>query len=322
VLRNSSRLVHAAILPIAVAVSTGCSDAPPAGHPGYVEGEYVYVASPLAGRLDRLLVKRGDHVKPNAPLFVLESENEAAAQRQAQEQLKAAEAQLSDLRQGKRVPEVDVTRAQLAQAQAEATKSATQLARDEAQFRIGGIAQAQLDDSRALQAANAARVRQLQSELTVARLPSRTEQIRAQEAQVAAARAALAQATWKLDQKAIGAPREGRVTDTLYREGEWVPAGNPVVKLLPPSNVKVRFFVPETIVGGLASGRAVSIHCDGCPADVPATLTYVSNDAEFTPPVIYSNETRSKLVFMIEAHPSIENAAKLRPGQPVSVMLR
>ena len=112
------------------------------------------------------------------------------------------------------------------------------------------------------------------------------------------------------------------MTDTLYRQGEWVPAGNPVVKLLPPLNVKVRFFVPETIVGGLASGRAVSIHCDGCPADVPATLTYVSNDAEFTPPVIYSNETRSKLVFMIEARPSVENAAKLRPGQPVSVMLQ
>ena len=92
--------------------------------------------------------------------------------------------------------------------------------------------------------------------------------------------------------------------DTLYREGEWVAAGSPVVRMLPPQNVKVRFFVPQAIVGGLAHGRAVAIQCDGCGADIPATLTYVSNEAEFTPPVIYSNETRSKLVFMVEARPS------------------
>ena len=309
-------------LAIVASALAGCADKASDTHPGYVEGEYVYVASPLAGRLDRLAVKRGDEVKQRAPLFALESEAEIAARRQAEEQVKAAEAQLLDLRQGKRVPELDVARAQLAAAQAEVVRSSTQLARDEAQFAIGGIAKAQLDDSRAAQNANAARVRQLQSELTVARLPSREEQVRAQQAQVAAARAAVEQAAWKVDQKSISAPQGGRVTDTLYREGEWVAAGNPVVKLLPPANVKVRFFVPQTLVGGLAPGKAVSIHCDGCPADVPATLTYVSNDAEFTPPVIYSNETRSKLVFMVEARPSFENAASLRPGQPVSVTLR
>jgi HlyD family secretion protein len=307
---------------IAAGALAACSAPAPPGHPGYVEGEYVYVAAPQSGRLDQLHVHRGDEVAIDAPLFALEAESEAAARRQAQEQLRGAQAQLSDLRVGKRPQELDVTRAQLAQAQAEEIRSAAQLARDEAQFRIGGIARAQLDDSRASQAANAARVRQLQSELEVARLPGRGEQIRAQEAQVAAARAALDQAVWKLDQKAIGAPASGRVTDTLYRVGEWVQAGSPVVKLLPPANVKVRFFVPETIVGGLATGRPVSIRCDGCSAEVPATLTYVASEAEFTPPVIYSNETRSKLVFMVEARPAVGDAGRLRPGQPVSVMLR
>jgi HlyD family secretion protein len=91
--------------------------------------------------------------------------------------------------------------------------------------------------------------------------------------------------------------------------------------MLPPQYVKVRFFVPQTIVGGLAVGRNVSIRCDGCPADVPGTLSYVSTEAEFTPPVIYSNETRGKLVFMIEARPSADSATKLNPGQPVSVRL-
>jgi HlyD family secretion protein len=299
-----------------------CSDKAPPGYQGYVEGEFVNVASPIAGRLDQLSVKRGDDVAPNARLYALEAVSEAAAQRQAQEQLRAAEAQLADLQLGKRPPEQDVTRAQLAQAQVDAQKSATHLARDEAQFRIGGIARAQLDDSRAGHAANVARVAQLTSELTVAQLPSRAEQVKAQAAQVAAARAALEQATWRLDQKSVLATRTGRVFDTLYREGEWVAAGSPVVRMLPPQNVKVRFFVPETDVGGLRPGRAIAIQCDGCGADIPATLTYVSTEAEFTPPVIYSNETRKKLVFMIEARPAVENAGRLHPGQPVSVRLQ
>ena len=310
--------IAALMLPSALLLGA-CSDKSPPGYQGYVEGEFVNVASPIAGRLDQLSVKRGDEVAPNARLYALEAVSEAAAQRQAQEQVRAAEAQLADLKFGKRPPEQDVTRAQLAQAQADEQKSATQLARDETQFKIGGIARAQLDDSRSTHAAHVARVAQVRSELTVTQLPSRAEQVKAQAAQVAAARAALEQATWKLDQKSVLATLTGRVFDTLYREGEWVAAGSPVVRMLPPQNVKVRFFVPETVVGSLRPGRAIAIQCDGCGADIPATLSYVSTEAEFTPPVIYSNETRSKLVFMIEARPAVENAARLHPGQPVSV---
>jgi len=312
--------IRGAIVLSAIALA-GCDKPPPPGYQGYVEGEFVHVSSPIAGRLDQLLVKRGDQIAVGTRLFALEAVNEAAALRQAQEQLKAAQAQLADLNLGKRTPEQDVTRAQLAQAQVDEQRTATQLARDEAQFNIGGIPRQQLDDSRAARAASAARVRQLQSELTVATLPSRGEQIKAQAAQVAAAQAAVDQARWKLEQKTVLATQAGRVFDTPYREGEWVAAGNPVVRMLPPQYVKVRFFVPETIVGGLAVGRAVAIHCDGCTADVPGTLSYVSTEAEFTPPVIYSNETRGKLVFMIEARPSADSATKLNPGQPVSVRL-
>ena len=118
------------------------------------------------------------------------------------------------------------------------------------------------------------------------------------------------------------ASQAGLVSDTLYREGEWVAAGSPVVRLLPPGNVKLRFFVPETAAGGLKPGRNVSVGCDGCGAGLAAVVSYVSNEPEFTPPVIYSNETRSKLVFLVEARPSAENAARLRPGQPVSVTLQ
>ncbi|AXL48772.1 secretion protein HlyD [Paraburkholderia caffeinilytica] len=289
---------------------------------GYVEGEFVYLGSSQSGTLTQLSVGRGQTVAASEPVFALESVDEAAALQQAQQQLVAARAQFADIRTGKRRPEVNVTRAQLAQAVANARKAALKLTRDEAQYRVGGIAKAQLDDSRADADATAAQVRELTSQVEVALLPGRTQQLSAQSAQVAAAQAAVAQAQWKLDQKRVSAPAEGLVYDTLYRVGEWVQAGNPVVQMLPPQNVKVRFFVPETVVGKLALGRALTIHCDGCAADVAAKITYLSSEAEYTPPVIYSNENRAKLVFMVEAHPSAADAVKLHPGQPIAVTLK
>lgn len=300
----------------------GCSERTPGAWQGYVEGEFVNVATSASGRLDQLLVKRGDEISAGAPLFVLEAVDRAAAQRQAQEDLRQAEARLADMREGKRPQEQDVTRAQLAQAQADLQRSAAQLTRDEAQFTIGGISRQQLDDSRAAQAANAAHVRQLESALAVDTLGSRSEQLKAQAAQVASARAVLDQAAWRLGQTTATAMQSGRVFDTMYRQGEWVATGSPVVRLLPPQNIKVRFFVPEPELGALAVGRAVAIHCDGCGADVAAALSYISTEAEYTPPIIYSNETRSKLVFMVEARPRPEDAARLHPGQPVSVHLK
>ncbi|MDN0075192.1 HlyD family efflux transporter periplasmic adaptor subunit [Crenobacter sp. SG2303] len=305
-----------------IALLAGCGESTQATFQGYVEGEFVYVASSQAGRLDSLLVQRGQQVTAKLPLFALESANEAAAQQQARRQLEAAEAQLKDLQTGKRPPELDVIHAQLAQAQAQAHKAALQLARDREQYAVGGIARAQLDDSQASADSSAAQVRELQSQLIVGKLPGRDEQLRAQAAQVAAARAALAQADWKLDQKAVMATRSGRVFDTMYRPGEWVPAGSPVVRLLPPENIKLRFFVPEPVLGRLAVGQAVSVRCDGCKAALPAKITYVATEAEYTPPVIYSNESRAKLVYLIEAHPAVADAPTLHPGQPVEVALQ
>ena len=301
---------------------TGCSGKPSPGHQGYVEGEFVHVSSSETGRLVHLSVTRGQRVQAGTPLFSLESVNEAAAQRQARQQLSAADAQLKDLRTGKRPQELDVFRAQLAQAIAEEKKSAADLVRDEAQYKAGGISNARLDETRARAESNAARMRELSSQLDVAGLSARDEQIKAQAANAAAARAALEQAEWRLNQKAVAASRAGLVFDTMYREGEWVQAGTPVVRLLPPENIKVRFFVPETFLGALTLGKNVLLHCDGCPAEIPAKVTYISTESEYTPPVIYSNETRSKLVYMIEARPSADNAAVLHPGQPVEVKVR
>jgi len=300
----------------------GCSQHAPDTYQGYVEGEFIYMASSQAGQLTRLAVARGQTVVPSDLLFALEAQNESDALAQARQQLQATQAQRADLLTGKRRPEVDVVEAQLAQARADAERAQTQAKRDEEQFRAGGIPRSQLDDSRAAAVSSAAHVRELEGQLEVARLPGRSEQIHAQAAQVRAAQAAVAQAQWKLDQKSVRAPNAGLVFDTMYRAGEWVPAGSPVVRMLPPDNIKVRFFVPETSVGALAPGRAVRIRCDGCAAEVPAAVSFVSDQAEYTPPVIYSNENRAKLVFLVEARPQASDAARLHPGQPVEVLLR
>lgn len=303
-------------------VWSGCSRHAANTYQGYVEGKFVYVASPQAGRLTHLSVTRGDTVVATHPLFTLDNEPESSAARQAEQLLRVSQARLADLQTGKRPPEIDVTRAQLMQALAEKQKSVDILKSYESQYAAGGVSLTDLIAARAAVESNTALVRQVESELVVAALPARDQQLKAQAEQVAADRAALQQATWKLQQKEIASPRDGLVFDTLYREGEWVAAGNPVVQVLPPENLEVRFFVPEPLVGKLAVGQSIRVRCDGCSAELPATITFISTQCEYTPPVIYSNENRSKLVFMVIAKPPVEKATALHPGQPLEVTLQ
>jgi HlyD family secretion protein len=299
----------------------GCSRDRAIAYQGYVEGKFVYVASPQSGRLDRLSVNRGTTISANQPLFTLDNEPELSAELQARQVLRSDERRLADLKTGKRPPEIDVIAAQLAQAKVEHQRSIDILKSDEAQYAAGGLPQTELINARAAVASNAALVRQYQSNLDVAALPGREEQIKAQSDAIAADQAALQQTAWKLEQKQIASSQGGLVFDTLYQEGDWVSAGSPIIQMLPPTNIEVRFFVPETAVGSLKMGQTVSVHCDDCAANVQSTITFISNQAEYTPPVIYSNESRAKLVFMIIARPSPENAALLHPGQPVAITL-
>ncbi|MDR3323761.1 MAG: HlyD family efflux transporter periplasmic adaptor subunit, partial [Zoogloeaceae bacterium] len=239
---------------------------------------------------------------------------------QAEQALLSATAQLNNMETGKRPEEIAVARAQLNQAQAEAANAATLLRRYETLIKTNGIAQQELDNAKAAASATAARVTELRRQVDVYRLPEREKLVEAQRAAVSAAEARAAQARWVLAQKQVSAPAAGQVYDTLFRAGEWVPAGSPVVQLLPPGNVKIRFFVPETQIGGIHIGEPVRVKADGREPPFTAIISYVAANVEYTPPIIYSNETRSKLVFMIEARPEAE-AAALHPGQPVSVSL-
>jgi len=320
-LRMTARFLSG-LLGAALAVAlfaTGCSHQPANTYQGYIEGKFVYVASPQSGRLDHLAVARGETVTVKQPLFAFDREPEGSAVRNAQRLLESSQSRLADLETGKRPPEIEVTRAQLMQALAQKKQADQILESDKKQYLAGGIAQTDLITAEEAADASAARVRELEADLAVDALPAREQQIKAQQNQVAADRASLSETEWRLDQKNIASPRQGLVIDTLYREGEWVEAGNPVVQLLPPENMEVRFFVPETVVGKLKVGESVEVQCDGCAAGVQAAITFISPQCEYTPPVIYSNENRSKLVFMIIAKPPEQKAALLHPGQPVEV---
>jgi HlyD family secretion protein len=288
---------------------------------GYVEGEYVRVAAPFAGALQQLDVQRGGQVGVGAPLFSLEKENEVAARRQAEQQQQSAEARLANLKTGKRAPEVATVTEQLQQALASRELSTANLKRQESLAKSGFISGAALDDSRTALKRDEAVVAQLQASVATAKMPARPDEIRAAEADAAAARDALAQADWRVAQRAIVSPVGGRVNDTYYVIGDWVPAGGPVVNLLPAGNVKIRFYAPEPTLGRLKPGQTLSFACDGCGASMQATITFISDRAEFTPPVLYSKENRAKLVYLVEAKPAPEVAARLNPGQPVDVTL-
>ena len=298
-----------------------CSDQGARGYQGYAEGEYVRVAAPFAGTLQNLAVSRGAQVKAGEPVFTLEQENETAARREAQERLNNAEAQLANLQKARRPTEIDAVRAQLAQAEAALKLSAIQLKRQEELVAKNFISQQQLDESRAAFARDSERVAETRAQLATARLPARADEIKAAQFNVEAARAALAQAEWRLAQKSIKAPVAGLVQDTFYVAGEWVNANQPVVSLLPPQNIKVRFFVEERHLGAVKIGQQASVACDGCAAPVSARVTFISPQAEFTPPVIYSRQERAKLVYLVEARLAPEDAVKLHPGQPVDVRL-
>ena len=300
----------------------GCGERPSGAYQGYAEGEFVLVAAPFGGRLEKRYVNRGQEVEAGAPLFVLEQENEKAARQEAEERLRNAEAKASDLTTGRRKPEVEAALAQQAQAAAQRKLAVRQLAQQKALYEKGFVSEDAFNTARATYDSNIAKVEEMEAQVRVMRQSlGRDKEIAAALAEADAARAVLAQSDWKLQQRDINAPMKAFVHDTLYSEGEYVNAGSPVVSLLPAGNLKMRFFVPETVVGALKMGQDVKATCDGCSAPIPAKITYISRQAEFTPPVLYSREQRAKLVFLIEARPALRDAVKLKPGQPLDVSL-
>ena len=282
---------------------------------GHIEGEPLYLAAPVAGTVKAMHVVRGQAVKAGQPLFVVDPAQPRALAEQAAADVAAAEAQAQDARKGQRPVELAIYEANIAAAEAAAREANANLRRVETLARQGVYAQARLDDARAAAQAANAQIRAARRQRDAAALGAREDQVRAADARVRQARAGLSGASARLADVAPVAPADARVEDVFFQQGEWAPANQPVLSLLPDARIKVRFFVPEGSLAAYRPGRTVRFACDGCRAGLTATIAYVSPRPEFTPPVIYSRDARDRLVYLVEARPS----ARLNPGQPVDV---
>lgn len=260
---------------LACLLAAGCSRPVANSFQGYLEGEFVYVAAPLAGRLQHLAIARGAQVEADAPLFTLEHAAETAAAAQAEARLRQAQARFDDLRQGSRASELDALRARLAQARAAAELSGLEAARQAALFQKGVSPGSENDRARLTHERDLRAIDDLAAQLATASLGGRTDALIAAGQEIAANSAARDQALWHITQKTQTAPRAALVHDTLYREGEFVAAGRPVVALLPPENIKVRFFVPEPALALLKPGVRVRVAVGARPP-LAAVTTYVS----------------------------------------------
>jgi HlyD family secretion protein len=298
----------------------GCSPKDDGRLQGYVEGEFVYVASPRAGALEKLAVQRGAEVQAGAALFTLEGGAEKAALDEAERRVAQARATLEDVRKGRRPEEIAAIEAQLQQAKSALALADVELKRQEELFKTRANSARDLDLAKSSAEQERQRVAQMTADLAVAKLGARSDQVVAAEATVRAQEAARVRAQWELDQKHQNAPQAGQIFDTLYREGEWIAAGKPAVVLLPPANIKVRAFIPEPRLGGLKMGAAVKVFIDGAGEGIAGKVSFISPQAEYTPPVIYSQTNRAKLVYLIELVFEPAVAAKLHPGQPVGVL--
>jgi len=261
-----------------VLLLAACSGQKPHGWLGYAEGDNAFISAPQAGWVAHLAVERGDVVKPGQLLFTLDDTREAAARDEAAAAIPQIQAQLKQARAN-----LDLARITLARQQ--------------------GLARAHAGVPTALD----------QAETSYKQAAASVSQLQAQETQ---AQAALTGAQYALSQRDIVSKVRGPVQDIYFRQGEFVPASTPVLSVLPPRNIYVRFFVPETEFARVHLGQRVRITCDRCKP-LTATVTFIAQQQEFTPPVIFSIGNREKLVFKMEARAA--GGLPLHPGQPVEV---
>jgi HlyD family secretion protein len=287
---------------------------------GYVEGEYVLLAPIETARIETISVRKGERVEAGQLVVKLETRDAIIAVDEARAAAEQAEAELANLKQGKRPEEIAVIEASLASARAQAREAQRKLQRQEDLREKGFASQAEFDTAETAVELAQAKVDELQANLTVARLPAREEEIVAASNRAKQARAALENAQWRLDQRMMPAPAAGTVSDVVLREGEVAGPSAPVLSLLPDGAIKLKLYIPEESLSSISKGSVLQVHCDGCGDGQTATVNFISDEPEFTPPVIYSVNNRQKLVYLIEALPN-EDARLLKPGQIVDVAL-
>jgi HlyD family secretion protein len=286
---------------------------------GYVEGDYVQISALSTAQILTLSVASGDRVEIGQTLVDLETRDAQIGLAQAKAALSRSESQLANLRQGRRPEEIAVIEAALASAKAQADEAQRSADRLRDLSAKGAATETQRDDAATSAKVAKARVAEIEANLAVARLPAREDEIAAAEAARLEAAAALEKAEWQLETRRLASPTAGTVTDIIHHPGEIAVTGQPILTLLPDGAVRLRLYLPEAALAGLAIGSQLDVQCDGCPPGLTATVSYIADGPEFTPPVIYSVGSRQKLVYLVEAQPT--DGAMLKPGQIVDVDL-
>lgn len=302
---------------LAVATLAGCSPQSGPAFTGYVEGDLLFIGPDEAGRVTGLPIAEGTNVTAGQTLARLEDNVQKANLAAAEAALAEAVARLEKARAAQQRPEeVAVLQASERRLMTALDLSRIDLDRQKSLVPKGAASQASLDTAQHQYDQNAASLDEVRRQIDLARIAARDEDIAAAEAVMRQATANRDAAQVRLDHRTLTAPSDARVQTLYYRVGELVPEGKPVASLLPPGLVKIRFFVSEPQLAAITIGGTVEVSCDGCrPAR--ARISFISDRAEYTPPVIYSREERAKLVHLVEALPL--DPALARPGQPVTV---
>ncbi len=288
---------------------------------GYIEGEYVNVAPIEVARVANEYVRRGDKLKTGDRIATLETTDAEIAARNAESALAQANADLANILYGRRPEEIAAIEANLNAAQVQQDDAQRTLNRRKDLNSRGFASQADLDSARTAYDVATSRLRELSANLAVAKLPARDEEILSARNKVGQAKAALDNAHWRLEQRQLVAPAAGYVSDIIRRVGDVAGPSAPVVSFLPENAVKVKFYVPEASLSSLALGQVLGVRCDGCENGLTAAITFIAREPEFTPPVIYSLESRQTLVYLIEARTAHDKPLRLQPGQIVDVDL-
>ncbi|QGX39727.1 HlyD family secretion protein [Permianibacter aggregans] len=308
------------ILSFVMATMVACApDEPSRQVTGYSEVEWVYVAAPGNGWLTEMAVQPGQRVNSGDLLFRLDDELQQAQVQQSEKRVEQARAKVSDLSLGARQQEIDTLRAQKREAQAALTLAAAEKDRWLALVEQRIASRSQGDKAEQEWQMAKAKLANIEAQIKVAELAARRNVLDAAEAERAAVEAEKRQADWQLGQRIVESKRAGRIEELIHHQGEWVNAGAPVLALLPDDGFKITFFVPEQLLADVAPGKVVQVSWSGQEKAQPAEIRFVANEAEYTPPIIFSNESRSKLVFRVEA--KLQSEQRPAVGQPVDVLL-
>lgn len=287
---------------------------------GYIEGEYVYISPTESGILDEIYVVKGQQIKQGDIIFSVSKDVWQANIIQAQNKLDQAIAQYTNLGKGKRQQELDIIIEQKAQAEANFKNIELEYQRMSKLIQAEAISQAAYDKSFADYQSAKAKVAELNASLEAAKLSAREDELKSALNEIEIAKQELRKVKQQAGNNTAISKVTGIVHDVYFRLGETVSAGNPIVSILPPDNVKIRFYVSEKVLPKIKVNTPISVECDGCSEPISAKISYISTSSEYAPPVIYSTESRDKLLFLVEGHFD-DNNQILPVGLPISVRL-